>query len=532
MNFKRFHESKNLAPTGWAQDFVTRIDNSNNANIITDDGRTVLRIGVGAGSGDYDNKYIFKINFEPNTQYTFSFYGKRPSTQDKHAVMCIQYTDDTVTDFTPENDGNYDYYTIVSAVNKTIKYLRAKYTIGSVLIDIATFMVNKGASALPYEPYGNTWLDSHYIKGTDTDTITTLPAVLYPIAETATVGLKGNTVQNGTPTPDNPIMPQGTGERTGNLFDKDTSLIQAGAQFLSNGSIELNSNYSIWSIGVGKLEAGQDYTLSLDSETTSTSVCRVVGYKDGEYVINIEAKQLVNMPLSFTMRSDCDEIRFSIRNNAPNIMLNSGSTPLPYEPYGIKIPISCGQQTETVYLGSVQSTRRVKKMVLTGQENWDSATTSYGKCFALTVNNVFPINSSFCTHFKNSGYEGNSRSTARSSLADGDFICIRTFDVIYCRMDSAGDTEGFKTYLQQQYAAGTPVCVWYVLASSITGIVNEPLMKIGSYADSISGISIPTTAGANTLDVQTTVKPSEVTASFNGWHRVAAAHERENGSWT
>ena len=53
---------------------------------------------------------------------------------------------------------------------------------------------------------------THYIHKTATDTITTLPAVLYPTGTTATVGLKGQTVQSGTPTPDTPIMPQGTGD--------------------------------------------------------------------------------------------------------------------------------------------------------------------------------------------------------------------------------------------------------------------------------------------------------------------------------
>ena len=35
--------------------------------------------------------------------------------------------------------------------------------------------------------------------------------------------ISGNTVQNGTPTPDNPIMPEGCGERTANLFDKNNN---------------------------------------------------------------------------------------------------------------------------------------------------------------------------------------------------------------------------------------------------------------------------------------------------------------------
>ena len=46
------------------------------------------------------------------------------------------------------------------------------------------------------------WINiPHYIHKTDTDTITTLPAVIYPNDTTATVGLKGNTSQqSGTTT--------------------------------------------------------------------------------------------------------------------------------------------------------------------------------------------------------------------------------------------------------------------------------------------------------------------------------------------
>lgn len=46
------------------------------------------------------------------------------------------------------------------------------------------------------------WTDTpHYVHSTSTDTLTTLPAVVYPNATTATVGLKGNTSQaSGTTT--------------------------------------------------------------------------------------------------------------------------------------------------------------------------------------------------------------------------------------------------------------------------------------------------------------------------------------------
>lgn len=65
-----------------------------------------------------------------------------------------------------------------------------------------------------------------------------------------------------------------------------------------------------------------------------------------------------------------------------------------------------------------------------------------------------------------------------------------------------------------EYANGTPVTIWYVLAEPTTGIVNEPLRKIGDYADTISyeqaGVQIPTLHGNTVIDVDTTLKPSEM----------------------
>lgn len=271
-----------------------------------------------------------------------------------------------------------------------------------------------------YVEASDTWVDSHYIKGTDTDIITTLPATIYPLAQSVTIGLKGNTTQSGTPTPDNPVMPQGTG----------------------------------------------------DLET--------VGEKAGQY----------------------------------------------------KIPISSADTTTNIYLGEVQTTRKVRKLVLTGEEKW----------FLHTDTNIHQF------YTNGSGIECLGASSFLSNIApygmipstrnQYDFGCCGATagDEVLFQMYGARDTftnsSVWKAYLQQQYAAGTPVTIWYVLATEETAVVNEPLMKIGDYADSLSGISVTTTAGANTLDVDTTVKPSEVTATFNGWHPVSAAHERDNGAWT
>jgi len=166
-----------------------------------------------------------------------------------------------------------------------------------------------------------------------------------------------------------------------------------------------------------------------------------------------------------------------------------------------KIPISSANTTTPVYLGEVQTTRKIKKLVLTGEENWQAGTQNF---YIFVTSQGAPYSSAICTHANNSSINNN-----------GNALWIKKVD-----FPDTPTIDNFKSYLAAQYAAGTPVTVWYVLATETTGIVNEPLMKIGDYADTLSmeqaGVSVPTVAGSNTLDVLTPVKPSEVYIKYNG----------------
>ena len=208
-----------------------------------------------------------------------------------------------------------------------------------------------------------------------------------------------------------------------------------------------------------------------------------------------------------------------------NIMLNIGETALPYEPYGVKIPILSGGTTTPIYLGEVQTTRKIKKLVFTGQENWQRQTLEHTNIINLflAVDNAMgnsPIYSNIVTYYSDSGLTNDSRANVGKVNSTGVNLLIDL------SLSDFSTINTFKTYLQQQYAAGTPVCVWYVLATPQTAVVNEPIRKIGDYADTVSGITIPTTAGANTLSIGTTLQPSEVTVNYKGWHPVQSVHEK------
>ena len=253
---------------------------------------------------------------------------------------------------------------------------------------------------------------------TATDTITTLPADLYADGNNATVGLVGNMVQSGTPTPQNPIQPQECGD--------------------------------------------------LETE----------GAKAGQY----------------------------------------------------KIPISSANTTTPVYLGEVETTRKIKQLVLTGEENWvnNYSPTLFGVQEILNPNPFIPEVLAYCTQYVYNPIQ----SGIAANLVSGEFALQKytTSYNLFIRNTAFTSTVDFKAYLAQQYANGTPVTIWYVLAEPTTGIVNEPLRKIGTYADTVSGISIPTITGADSFDVETTLKPPEVSLAYTGWHD-ASVKEWDGSQW-
>jgi hypothetical protein len=167
--------------------------------------------------------------------------------------------------------------------------------------------------------------------------------------------------------------------------------------------------------------------------------------------------------------------------------------------------------------------------VLDGTENWrlnNRIASVGGKYFNLSIatQERTEFGKMLCSHYTvGNPYDRLTACCVAVNYSQG-------IDIRVNNPSTDGNITDFKAYLAAQYAAGTPVTIWYMLATPETAVVNEPLMKIGDYADSLT-TSIPCTAGENTIDVQTTVAPSEVTATFEGWHPVANVHERENGQW-
>ena len=316
----------------------------------------------------------------------------------------------------------------------------------------------------------------------------------------------GNSVQNGTPTPDNPIMPESTGERTGNLFDKSQAVLGKEIDGLT-----YRDNLSYLITGFIPVEGGKTYYKSISEGS-------VLLYRNADYEETVDRKLYVSGPGYFTIPSGYNYIVLnSVITNIDKIMINAGSSPLPYEPYGYKIPVTVSNGTNSVttpvYIGSEPLykigdyadyvdfkrgvvVRKIEKSVLTGAENFFKNDNSSATLYWLKQG-VPNLASKIvcCTHLPSlTAYD-----YTPACFAHINPTCLYlNFGVSIMDTQPSGNTaDGLKEYLAVQYSSGTPVTVWYVLDTP----EEEPLENL---------LPIQTIKGSDVLTADTTVRPSEI----------------------
>lgn len=343
----------------------------------------------------------------------------------------------------------------------------------------------------------------------------------------------GNGQQTGTPSPQSIIMPDFCGVRTGNLTysnaTQTTGTILSISQTIGKSSFILNkavtesSTSNFASVDI-PLEAGT-YTASVVGLNLFSETHDRIFIRASDDTIIAQNIQTGN-PVTFTLSAPTTLSKIviitapqSIYNNTEiYFMLNLGFTALPYEPYGWAEKITCAGQTTSVYLGQTQTVRKIRKLVLTGEETYYDYTFSHEK--SVYVSNVLDTNytraQGYCTHYPVYPETGNLSGTNYTTWIG--VSSTQIFFIAACDVLSLENADAFKAWVAAQYAAGTPVTLWYVLATPQTGIVNEPLAKIGTYADELrsadAGVTIPTTNGANTISVDTTIPPSSLTIQY------------------
>lgn len=484
-----------------------------------------------SGLQKVDNTTVGTLNFGTLNNGNFLLFARSEPNQASGVNICAAMS---LKSFTVKKNNQY-IRNMIPVKRKSDNELG--------LYDLANgaFYTNQGAgtfiagsnvdnyvwNSIPYRKYG-----------TETDTITSLPADLYADGNSATVGLVGNMSQTGTPTPQNPIQPSETGDKTANLCPM---------AFSHTGVVDDSGNTGTYPqrlfSALIPVDGNKAYSIKLigeSSEGEELRFNRIIFFDSSKTFISRGSQGAQTTFSAFTTPNNCAFISIDIRTSALTTPINesditqiwmlegtyTSSTMPSYQPYGYKIPISSANTTTNVYLGEVQSTRQIKKLVLTGQESITMYTISTGNLFRITlpqnrIHGQFALYG-LCSHYR-TVILGSDR--VNGTISGGDATTVQ--NVVDIVDDYANETN-FKTYLAQQYSNGTPVTVWYVLATPTTGIVNEPIRKIGDYADTVSGITIPTITGKDSFDVQTTLKPSEVSLSYTGWHDTSVKEKSRN----
>ena len=146
----------------------------------------------------------------------------------------------------------------------------------------------------------------------------------------------------------------GVGDRTENLFDKDSESV---AGFINDsGAIATVSNYPISTYDYINVLPNTYYSykafIAANPNESPRKAIRVSYYKSNKAFIsryfeigNGLTKETITTP------NICFYVRLSIDDNLENVMLWEGSSDVSvYEPYGYKVPIVCGGTTTNIYL--------------------------------------------------------------------------------------------------------------------------------------------------------------------------------------
>lgn len=344
--------------------------------------------------------------------------------------------------------------------------------------------------------------------------------------------ITGNTVQNGTPSPDNPVEIQSVGERTKNLFDKNDATVPGYID--KSGSVRVISIQ--WFTLVNFIECSG--IISISAQNGLGREAYVACYDENKTFLGTVIMSSDNSTTAtLTLLDGTVYIKACSRNNSlDTFMLNLGDTPLPYEPYGYKLPIvsstngiepittpiyylseplrKLGDYADTIeYVGNGQAkiTRNIKSLTLTGTEDWKfQSVNDYGIYnFYINTESGRGGRLVICNNFI----------TQTTLIADtqtiGLYLSKDTPDAtLYLRVDNtiATDVDTLKSWLAAKYNSGSPVIVEYVLGTPTEEIIEVPQIPTFRNTPTIRGIM-------TSLSVDTTIKPSATNVSFRSTNK-------------
>ena len=159
--------------------------------------------------------------------------------------------------------------------------------------------------------------------------------------------ITGNTVQNGTPTPENPVEVQAVGDRTGNLFDYKKyfeSTFTKYSEYFEFAEIQLKpfTTYTFATSFGDVLISGTtvpetSFIITTSAEEPKTLTGGISSNRIGTKTKTTEQDGIIKIYKRIKGRNLPKKEDFD--SGMHWLMINEGDTALSYEPYGYKIPV-------------------------------------------------------------------------------------------------------------------------------------------------------------------------------------------------
>ena len=379
----------------------------------------------------------------------------------------------------------------------------------------------------------------------------------------------GNSVQDGTPSPESPVEIQSVGDLTKNLLPNDW---ESGFISVSSGANQ-NSLTHVRTKDYFTFDIAKNYYISSDSIDTSATISWYFYDENKNFIssfVSYKNRTIGTSGCQVTIPTNTVFFRLAVLTTDVNIkvQIEEGTTATEYEPYGYKIPIVNSGKNLIPYPYS-QTTKTENGITFT--DNGDGSVTVSGTATGYTafnfvqalpcrpnqaytivkngvdVNNVSFV---FCDVNENGKITRETVSTTREKTFTVTTLASTAYiKLLMKRQNNAECTGTVKPTLE----LGTTATEYEPYRVPVTANIylDEPLRKIGDYADyidfkgqrvvrrvgvldntstkpiseSLVALAIPTEEpiplpalktfkGTNIISVDTSVQPSNIKAKY------------------
>lgn len=233
-----------------------------------------------------------------------------------------------------------------------------------------------------------------------------------------------------------------------NLFDG--SIYKENVVISSTGVESYNGNFNLYKM---YLKPNTTYTIQFKSTDTTVRSSRYIAYKSNDTFIEM-VKEFTydtneSVVQTFTTPNETSYVLFHIGKLISNLMINEGSTALPYEPYNSK--------------GKWLLHKEIGKAVLDGSESWN--THAYGtNSYELEMRQILSNGSKITTLsnlFKGIPYDD--RATSGNNIIYKDLL-----NTLIVRNTNITTLSDFKTLL-----SNSNLILYYVLATPTTTEITD-----------------------------------------------------------